>query len=166
MSDQYHHYLLLRLLIDTPETSELIDAYARHQSAIKHRSHPWELIAFYRAWLCWPRQPQLSLVYFDQALSICLQPGHGVTLQAIAAMIASIAWGMTGEGRYREKAVELNDGDNQGDGEGARERNSDPRSGKRIACAERHARTLAGIADPFGARNGFVPACSTQSAAV
>ena len=121
LSDQYHHYLLLRLLIDTPETSELIDAYARHQSAIKHRSHPWELIAFYRAWLCWPRQPQLSLVYFDQALSICLQPGHGVTLQAIAAMIASIAWGMTGEGRYREKAVELNDGDNQGDGEGARE---------------------------------------------
>ncbi|MBK8972659.1 MAG: hypothetical protein IPM37_15505 [Hahellaceae bacterium] len=121
LSDQYHHYLVLRLLMDLADSTSLVAEYLGHQAPFKHLSHPWELIAFYRAWLLWPRNPELSRAYFDQALSICLQPHHGVTLQAIAAMIASIAWGMTGEGRYREKAVQLIDGNSEGDGEGAGE---------------------------------------------
>ena len=111
---EYHHHLLLRSLefLGDEAASPLQDAYLDHHDAWKQGDqHPWELIALYRAILCWRAgRHEAAQQWFDQAIDVAFADRHGLTLQLIGGMIATAAhWcypeGLDGEAHtYEQRA--------------------------------------------------------------
>ena len=136
---QYRHHLLLRLLDAEPELESLRQTYfnrlRRHDSDSKHQiesvnpsnpsnqpkyrepplAHPWELINLYRGLLaCHRDEFEYAATCFENALRICFQESHGVTLRIIGAMVATVAWAATRMERFRDLGREIIRGPRQG----------------------------------------------------
>ena len=82
---KYAHAIFLRYLVTLPEDDPVRTAYVARLPDWKDGTdgHPWEMIAFYRAFLCSDRE--LRVRYLKQAFALAEQGGP--TLQVIATVI-------------------------------------------------------------------------------
>jgi hypothetical protein len=93
----YHHHLLLRVLGHAEGLDEARRAYLEARTRWEWgNTHPWELIALYRALLLWEAggEDEASEAHrcFHRAVTIALDGAHGATLALIGGMIATVAW--------------------------------------------------------------------------
>ncbi len=91
----YHQHLLLRALLHLDAPVEARKTYLAAQGAWQHGiTHPWELIALYRALLLTWEQDDDDLGYaaFVEGVEIARDAAHGATLTLIGAMIATAGW--------------------------------------------------------------------------
>lgn len=111
---EYRHHLLLRALYLVPELHPLRQYYLKEmddwESALQH---PWELINLYRALLIIDSDisdaRNLANHYFDQAFMICCDEEHGLILNLLGVMVATVALCVTGtQSYYNEGQVILN----------------------------------------------------------
>ncbi|NLN93082.1 MAG: hypothetical protein GX130_07240 [Candidatus Hydrogenedens sp.] len=111
---EYRHHLLLRALYLVPELHPLRQYYLKEmddwESALQH---PWELINLYRALLIVDSDisdaRNLANHYFDQAFMICCDEAHGLILNLLGVMVATVAFCVTGtQFYYGEAQVILN----------------------------------------------------------
>lgn len=100
---KYAHAILLRYLVTLPEDDPVRKAYVAKSSEWKwsEDGHPWELIAFYRAFLC--ADKGMRIRYLKQAYALADQGGP--TLQIIATVIlgALLAEGEADAAAYAAK---------------------------------------------------------------
>lgn len=110
--NEYRHHLLVRALYLFPELKNLRLCYLNVRDTwVCGHQHPWELICLYRRLLLLdseiPGATKLAETHFDKGLRICCDESHGVTLNLIGAMIATIALCATGQDTWRTRASEI-----------------------------------------------------------
>ena len=105
---RYRHHLVLRLLDAREDLGELRAAYYSAMGDELGEHHPWEIIALYRGLIASDLgTPAGATGWFERALTIALAPPNGPTLQVIAAMIAAIAWVVTGLTTFRDTGRDI-----------------------------------------------------------
>lgn len=109
LANPYHHHLLLRTIVLSPETYLGGDIYlSGKKNWVMGKQDPWQHIACYRGILLWRSGNKTSAEkWLHRGISLAARSKHGPILKLIGAKIAAVGFSLSGEESFREQAGKL-----------------------------------------------------------